>query len=153
LRYPELARHAYWLESLLTLALSGELVALGALEFRHEPAGFTDVEVDQLHADGSYIRSVTTASGPGTVYRDGDAQVPVPDGYTLLMTALDRARGVGVLSTLHRRPGAGPERTVIVASFEQGHDHALPAKVYRQFAAAQLRGAPNPRRQRLAQKP
>jgi len=36
-----------------------------------------------------------------------------PDGQTLLMTAMDRARVVGVPCTLHRRPGAGPEHDAI----------------------------------------
>jgi hypothetical protein len=89
-----------------------------ALEFRHERPGAVDKEVDKLHADGSYIRSVYTLCGLTTVYRDGDAQLSVPRGQTLLMTAMNRARALGLPCTLHRRPGAGPERAVIVCSFE-----------------------------------
>ena len=60
--------------------------------------------------------------GPTTVYRDGRAERSVPDGQTLLMTAQDRTKAVRVPCTLHRRPGAGPERAVIVCSFERRPD-------------------------------
>ena len=33
--------------------------------------GAEDAEVDRLHADGSYLRSVDTLSGATTIYRDG----------------------------------------------------------------------------------
>jgi hypothetical protein len=116
--FPELARYACWLESLLARALPEEALALTALEFRHEPAGSVDPEVDRLHADGSYLRSVYTPYGLSTVYREGRVERPVPCGQTLLMTALGRARALGIPCTLHRRPGAGPARAVIVCSFE-----------------------------------
>src|SRR5262245_66486136 len=95
-KYPQLARSGCWLERLLGEAIPEESVSLAALEFRHEPAGSEDQEVDRLHADGSYIRSVFTPHGPTTVYRDGEAEWSVPHGQTLLMTALDRARAVHV---------------------------------------------------------
>src|SRR5262245_51830246 len=57
-KYPQLARYGCWLERLLGEGLPEESVSLAALEFRHEPDGSTDQEVDRLHADGSYIRSV-----------------------------------------------------------------------------------------------
>ena len=133
-KYPQLAGYGCWLESLLGEALPEESVSLAALEFRHEPDGSTDQEVDRLHADGSYIRSVFTPYGPTTVYRDGEAARSVPHGQTLLMTALDRARAVHVPCTLHRRPGAGPERAVIVCSFEPRQDELRQANVVRQVA-------------------
>jgi hypothetical protein len=117
-QFPQLARYGRWLEALLAQALPGETLALVTLEFRHEPAGTTDPEVDRLHADGSYLRSVCTPYGRPTVYHDGTAEHPVPGGQTLLMTATGRARAVGLPCTLHRRPGPGPERGVIVCSFE-----------------------------------
>jgi hypothetical protein len=117
-RFPELVRYSCWLEWLLGEALPEEPVALARLEVRREPAGFTDAEVDRLHADGSYIRAVYTLFGPATVVREGREERPVPGGQTLLLTATGRARVVGVPCTLHRRPGAGPERAVIVCSFE-----------------------------------
>ena len=120
-KYPQLARYGNWLEEPLRAALPEESVSLAGLEFRHECAGCTDQEVDRLHADGSYIRAVCTLYGPGTVNRDGDEEHPVRRGQTLLMTAMERARAVGVRCTLHRRPGAGPERALIVCSFEPGH--------------------------------
>jgi hypothetical protein len=140
--FPELARHGGWLERLLGMALPEESLCLAALEFRHEPADSEDQEVDRLHADGSYLRSVCTLYGPTTIYRDGRAEWSVPCGQTLLVTAMDRARALGLPCTLHRRPGAGPERAVIVCSFEprQGpprradadrraaRDHARPRK-------------------------
>ena len=141
-KYLELARYGCWLEGLLSAALPEESVSLAALEFRHEPAGSTDQDVDQLHADGSYIRSVFTPYGPTTVYRDGEAERSVPHGQTLLMTALDRARAVHVPCTLHRRPGAGPERAVIVCSFEPRHDELRQLNVVRRVAET-----PHPRDQ------
>src|SRR4051812_46635671 len=68
-RFPQLARYACWLEDLLAEALPEEAVSLASLEFRHEPAGSEDREVDRLHADGSYVRSVYTLCGPATVFR------------------------------------------------------------------------------------
>jgi hypothetical protein len=133
-KYPPLARYACWLEGLLSDALPEEAVALVALEFRHEPAGSVDEQVDRLHADGSYLRTVYTPYGPATIYREGDAELPVPGGQTLLMTAFDRARALGVPCTLHRRPGAGPERAVVVGSFEPHQEQPSPAVVYRQAA-------------------
>jgi hypothetical protein len=117
-QFPQLARYGRWLEALLARALPAEALGLVAVEFRHEPAGTTDPQVDRLHADGSYLRSVCTLYGRPTFYRDGAADLPVPDGQTLLMTAMGRARAVGLPCTLHRRPGPGPERGVIVCSFE-----------------------------------
>jgi len=117
-KYPQLAQYGCRLESLVGDALPEESLRLTALELRRERAGYEDKTVDTLHADGSYIRSVCTLYGPCTVYRDGDAELSVPRGRTLLMTAIDRARYLGVPCTLHRRPGAGPERAVIVCSFE-----------------------------------
>jgi hypothetical protein len=133
-KYPQLARHACWLEGLLRDALPEEAVALVALEFRHEPAGSVDEQVDRLHADGSYLRTVYTPYGPATIYREGDAELQVPSGRTLLMTAHGRARALGVPCTLHRRPGAGPERAVVVCSFEPHKEQPSPAAVYRQAA-------------------
>jgi hypothetical protein len=133
-KYPELARYACWLERLLGRALPEEGVALVALEFRHEEAGAVDEEVDRLHADGSYVRSVCTLHGPSTLYLDDRVERAVPHGQTLLMTAMERARAVGRPCTLHRRPGAGPERAVIVGSFEPPREHTQSARVYRQAA-------------------
>ncbi len=117
-QFPLLGRYGRWLEALLARALPEESLVLVALEFRHEPAGKADPEVDRLHADGSYVRSVCTLYGRPTHYRDGAEELPVPDGQTLLMTAMGRARAVGISCTLHRRPGSGPERGVIVCSLE-----------------------------------
>jgi hypothetical protein len=117
-RWPQLARYRSWLECLLGEALPEESLGLADLELRHEPAGLEDEEVDRWHADGSYLRSVLTLHGPATIYRDGRSERPVPSGHTLLMTAMDRARALRLHCTLHRRPGAGPERAVIVCSFE-----------------------------------
>jgi hypothetical protein len=135
-KYPQLARYACWLEALLAAALPEEAVRLAALEFRHEPAGSVIPEVDRLHADGSYLRSVYTPYGLPTVYREGDAEVPVPSGRTLLMTAFNRARALRVPCTLHRRPGDGPARTVIVCSFEPLPEQPDLAKVYCQVTYA-----------------
>jgi hypothetical protein len=133
-QFPELARYACRLEALLARALPEEAVCLAEMEFRREPAGLVDEEVDRLHADGSYVRSVASLYGPGTVYRDGRTERSVPRGQTLLMTALSRARARGVPCTLHRRPGAGPERAVVVGSFEACRGGPRPAGVYRRVA-------------------
>jgi hypothetical protein len=125
-KFPALVRYGRWLEQLLGRALPEESLGLSDLELRLEPAGYEDEKVDKLHADGSYLRSVWTVYGPPTIYRDGDADRPVPFGHTLLMTAMGRARAIGVRCTLHRRLGAGPERAVIVGSFEpRGNDRNL----------------------------
>jgi hypothetical protein len=116
-KYPQFGRYTHWLEQLLRRALPEESVSFVDLEFRYERAGLVAEEVDRLHADGSYIRSAYALYGPTTVYCDGDEQTSVPDGETLLMTAFARARPAGVPCTLHRRPGPGPERAVIVCSF------------------------------------
>lgn len=134
-RFPLLARYACWLANLLDEALPAEAVSLTSLEFRHEPAGLQDPEVDRLHADGSYLRSVYTLHGPATIYRDDGVERPVPDGQTLLMTAMDRARAVRRPCTLHRRPGPGPERALIVCSFDPTSPQPLPS-VYREVAQA-----------------
>jgi hypothetical protein len=135
-RYPRLARYACWLETLLTEALPEEAVSLTELEFRHEPAGSVDQQVDRLHADGSYLRSVVTLYGPTTIYRDEGVERRVPDGHTLLLTAIGRARAVGRPCTLHRRPGAGPQRALIVCSFEPSSEQPPRASVYREVAQA-----------------
>jgi hypothetical protein len=122
------------LEALLAEALPEEAVSLDSLEFRHEPAGSEDRTVDRLHADGSYVRSVWTLYGPPTIYRDGKVERPVPDGQTLLMTAMGRARAVRRPCTLHRRPGAGPERAVIVCSFKPRSEQPPLVSVYREAA-------------------
>ncbi|MFI5460716.1 MAG: hypothetical protein ACHRXM_35330 [Isosphaerales bacterium] len=57
-------------------------------------------------------------------------------GQTLVLTALDRARALGVPCTLHRRPGAGPERAVIVCSFEPRRQQPRPANAGRRVAHA-----------------
>jgi hypothetical protein len=134
-QFPQLARFACWLEALLGEALPEEAVSLASLEFRHEPAGLQDREVDRLHADGSYLRSIWTLYGPTTIYRTRGVERPVPAGHTLLMTALGRARAVRVPCTLHRRPGAGPERAVIVCSFEPSSEQPT-ERIYRAAAAA-----------------
>jgi hypothetical protein len=131
LRFPQLARYGYWLELLLGMALPEEDLALVALEFRREPAGTVDPEVDGLHVDGSYLSSVVTLYGAATVYREGKAELPLPGGQTLLMTAMGRARALGVPCTLHRRPGAGPERALIVCSFEPRQAQPELMAVYR----------------------
>ena len=140
-KYQQLARYGYWLERLLGQALPEESVSLAALEFRYELAGSEDREVDRLHADGSYIRTAFTPFGPTTVYREGEAERSVPRGQTLLMTALDRARAVHVPCTLHRRPGAGPERSVLVCSFEPREEDVRRANVVRQVAESTTRVA------------
>jgi hypothetical protein len=132
-RFPQLARYGCWLEDLLGEALPDEAVSLASLEFRHEPAGYQDPQVDRLHADGSYLRAVYSLYGEPTLYREEGVERPVPHGQTLLMTALGRARAVHVPCTLHRRPGAGPERAVIVCSFEPPTEQPLNVpRLYRQ---------------------
>lgn len=133
-RFPQLARYGCWLEELLSRAMPDEGVALTALEFRREPAGSIDEEVDRLHADGGYVRTVFTLFGQASIYRDRGTEQPVPGGQTLLMTAMDRARAVGAPCTLHRRPGAGPERAVIVCSFNPCRDRPPVTNVYREVA-------------------
>jgi hypothetical protein len=140
-RFPDLASYAHWLEALLGSALPEEPVELCSLEFRHEAAEAVDPEVDRLHADGSYIRSVYTVYGPSTVYRDAGREEPVPPGQTLLMTALDRAKAVGVPCTLHRRPGAGPKRALIVGSFEPPRQQSALRNVYRELTQEHVRKA------------
>jgi hypothetical protein len=117
-KFPALTRYGLWAESLIRNLLPEEHVCLTALELRHEAANHTDKQVDRLHADGSYIRSLYTLSGPSTVYRDRKTEQSVPAGNTIFMTAIGRARTMGVPCTLHRRPGRGMERTIIVCSFE-----------------------------------
>jgi hypothetical protein len=125
-KFPQLARYGRWLERLLREALAEESLCLKALEFRHERAGLEIMEIDRLHADGSYLRSVWTLYGPPTVYRDGKMERPAPSGHTLLLTALDRARALRLPCTLHRRPRAGTDRAVIVCSFEPRREGAQP---------------------------
>jgi hypothetical protein len=132
MRFPQLARYTCWLETLLAEALPEEAVSLTTLEYRHELAFSVDHEVDRLHADGSYIRTVYTLFGAGTIYREGRVERPVPHRQTLLMTAMDRARAIGLPCTLHLRPGAGPERAVLVGSFEPDKAQSLPSCPYRQ---------------------
>jgi hypothetical protein len=129
--FPELAGYACWLEELLGLALPEEAVALASLEFRHEPAGLVDPEVDRLHADGSYLRAVYTLAGPTTIYREGRVERSVPEGQTLLMTAIERARAVGLPCTLHRRPSSPEERALIVCSFGPRPEDPRRARIYR----------------------
>ena len=89
------------------------------------------------------IRAAESSRIALAAYREGgtdllkllDAELPVPRGQTLLLTALDRARALRLHCTLHRRPGAGPERAVIVGSFEPRLHDPQPAPVYRQVAA------------------
>jgi hypothetical protein len=133
-KFPPLARYACWLEGLLGQALPAEALALSSLEYRHERAGLVSEQVDGLHADGGYLRSVFTLYGPATIYRYQREERPVPDGQTLLMTAQDRTRALRVPCTLHRRPGPGPERAVIVCSFEPRREQPDLANVHRQVA-------------------
>jgi hypothetical protein len=135
-QFPQLACYACWLEEVLHEALAEEAVSLASLEFRHEQAGSEDREVDRLHADGSYVRSVCTLHGPATVYRVERSELPVPVGHSLLITGMERARSVGVPCTLHRRPGPGPERTVVVCSFEPRSAQPQAEKDYREVAQA-----------------
>lgn len=116
-KFPGLAQYRGWLERILRDALPDEPLSLASLEFRHEAAGTEEDEVDRWHVDGSYLRTVFTLYGPATIYREGRAERSVPGGRTLVMTAMDRARALGVHCTLHRRPGAGPERAVLIGSF------------------------------------
>jgi hypothetical protein len=117
-KFPEPTDYAQWLESLLRKALPQESFSFASLELRNEPAGSVDDEIDKLHTDGGYIRSVYSLRGPAPVYRDGKTELSVPRGQTLLMTALARTRAIGPSCTLHRRPGAGATRALIVCSFE-----------------------------------
>ncbi len=142
-RFPGLARYACWLEALLAAALPDESAPLAALEYRHERAGFADEEVDRLHADGSYVRAVCPLFGPVTSYRDGEELRPVPLRHSLFMTATDRARLLGVPCTLHRRPGAGPERAVIVCSFAPRPEQSQPANNCHRAAFGDARGDEN----------
>jgi hypothetical protein len=142
-KLPQLARYACWLEDLLRQALPEEFVSLASLEFRHEAAQSVDRVTDRLHADGSYLRAVYTLTGLPTLYHDETAERPVPQGQTLLMTAHDRTRRLRILPTLHRRPGAGPERAVLVCSLEPRHEDAQRVDPYRQ--AAQMDRAPRVR--------
>jgi hypothetical protein len=91
--------------------------------------------------DGSYIRAVYTLFGPSTVYLDGDAERSVPCGPTLLMTALERCKATGLPCTLHRRPGSGPERAVIVCSFAPRPEKPELEDVYRRAAQMHLMNA------------
>jgi hypothetical protein len=145
-RFPPLARYGCWLEELLGQSLPEEAVCLVSLEFRHERAGLVDQQVDGLHADGSYIRSVLTLYGPTTIYRQGKVEQPVPEGQTLLMTAQDRTRARRIPCTLHRRPGAGAERAVIVCSFEPRQGRPAAAQVYRQVAQLSEPNSPTERK-------
>jgi hypothetical protein len=140
-QFPDLARYGCWVETLLEKALPEEAVSLACLDFRHEPADLEDQEVDRLHADGYYIRSVYTLFGPTTIYRDQGVERSVLEGHTLLMTAYDRAKAVHRPCTLHRRPGAGPERALIVCSFELPSVRPTRARLYREVGQAD-----NPRR-------
>lgn len=116
-RFPELARYGRWLDSLLRQALPEECLGLDTLEYRFERAKLVIDEVDKLHADGGYIRSLYTLAGPPTVYLHARKEHIVPFGRTLVITAFGRARKVRVPCTLHRRPGSGIERTLIVGTF------------------------------------
>jgi hypothetical protein len=136
-KLPQLARYACWLEELLGQALPEEAVSLAALEYRHEEAGSEDRLTERLHADGSYVRTVCTLYGPSTIYCNGETELSVPGGQSLLMTAQDRARALRVPCTLHRRPGAGPERAVIVCSFAPGPEDSGRGNVYRRVAQEQ----------------
>lgn len=133
-KFAPLARYGCWLEELLGRALPEEAVSLTTLEYRHERAGLVNEEVDGWHADGSYLRTVFTLFGPTTVYRDRGAAHAVPAGDTLVMTAQERTRALRISSTLHRRPGAGPERAVIVCSFEPRQEQPHLANVCQEVA-------------------
>lgn len=63
-------------------------------------------------------------------------QFPQLAWHGLLMTGMERARSVGVPCTLHRRPGPGPERTVVVCSFEPRSAQPQAEKDYREVAQA-----------------
>jgi hypothetical protein len=141
-KFPQLARYASWVEALLGEALPDEALSLVSLEFRHERAGCVDEEVYRLHADGSYLRSIFTFCGAATIYREGKEERPVPEGRTLLMTAMDRARAMRIPCTLHRRPGPGPQRQVIVCSFEPRHERPRTIGVHRIVADRLLASNP-----------
>jgi hypothetical protein len=116
-RFPELVNYGEWLQRLIQQTLPEERLQLGTLEFRFERGGLVDKEVDRIHADGGYIRSLHLLWGLSTFYRNGKIEQIVPKGQTLLMTAMDRARKLHVPCTLHRRPEANSERALIVCSF------------------------------------
>src|SRR5438445_631867 len=67
---------------------------------------------------------------------------------SLLMTAMDRAHALHVPCTLHRRPGAGPPRAVIVCSFEPREENLHLPNVFCQVAALHASGTDNPVRHR-----
>src|SRR5260370_629630 len=83
---------------------------------------------------------------------DPPAERRVPGPQTLRMTAFGRARALGVPSTRHRRPGPGPERAVIVCSFEPQRERPRHENVYRQVgqAATERPRRPTGRRGRRA---
>ncbi len=139
MKYPHLARYACWLEDLVTRALPEEKLSFIGLEFRREPAGHVNREVDRLHADAAYLRAVYTLYGASTIYRENRQEFPVPEGRTLLMTAQDRTRAVRIPGTLHRRPGPGPERAVLVSTFQPRSEEDEAVKIYRQAAAQKPR--------------
>jgi hypothetical protein len=136
-KFPQLARYGCWLERVLGEILPEGPISLSALEYRHEPAGAENIEVDHLHADRGYIRTVCTLSGLSTIYRPAKIERPVPDGQTLVMTAQDRTRALRVPCTLHRRPGPGPERAVIVGTFAPRQEQPHQANVYREVARSE----------------
>jgi hypothetical protein len=137
-KFPQLAEYARGLERLLDEALPEEALCLATLELRYEPAGAEDKSVDRLHADGSYIRSVVTIVGPTTIYRERKAEFSVPSGQTLMMTAMNRAKARRIPCTLHRRPGPGPERAVIVCSFEPVQEQPPAERIDRRVAERQI---------------
>jgi hypothetical protein len=117
-KFPQLARYALWVESLLQQALPEELICLDRLEYRIEAANSQEPDVDQWHVDGSYVRSACTVQGMSTIVLHQEIERAIPLKQTLLMTAMGRGRSLRIPCTLHRRPGAGPARAVIVCSFE-----------------------------------
>jgi hypothetical protein len=133
-KFPELACYGCWVEQFLQMALPDEPLSLVKLDVRHEPAGSVDQVVDRMHIDGSYIRSVCTLYGAPTLYRDGEVDRPVPERQTLVMTAVERTRALGIPATLHRRPSAGPERLVIVCSFEPCTEGPQPEPIFQRVA-------------------
>lgn len=133
-KFPQLARYSLRLETLLRPSLPEESVSLAAVEFRVEAESFEEPSVDHLHIDGSYIRSVCTLYGPSTIYRHKKVEQSAPLKQTLLMTAIDRGRTLRIPCTLHRRPGPGPARAVIVCSFEPREDDLRRPNVFRNVA-------------------
>jgi hypothetical protein len=117
-RFPGLPCYGAWVQWLLQMLLPEERICLTTLEYRYEPANHADEQIDRLHADGAYLRSAYTLSGASTIFRDAKTERSVPPGFTILMTAIGRARAIRVPCTLHRRPGRGMERSVIICSFE-----------------------------------